>query len=195
MKYLNQLEYPHIPYPTDLNTPDSQMQKASVKEAGCGLCSLCMVVDQLTMKTLPLRRCVALSQKVKANLEVGTNMKILGPVVAEKYGLSYDTTDDIQVAVRHLRDGGCIIANVGGDQKDKDYIGLFSHGGHYITLISADDKEVCVLDPSWRIDKYEEEGRQGKVRMDGKFVYCSHEILDQDASSRSPRYYLFAREK
>ena len=99
------------------------------------------------------------------------------------------------MAVRHLRDGGCIIANVGGDQKDRDYIGLFSHGGHYITLISADDKEVCVLDPSWRIDKYEEEGRQGKVRMDGKFVYCSHETLDQDASSRSPRYYLFARKK
>lgn len=193
MKYLNQLEYPHLPYPTDMDTPDSHMQKASVKEAGCGLCSLCMVVDQLTMKNLPLRRCIDLSLQAGANREVGTNMKILGPVVAEKYGLSYDTTDDIQVAARHLHNGGCIIANVGGDQKESDYIGLFSHGGHYITLISADDKEFCVLDPSWREDKFQEEGRQGKVRMEGKFVYCSYEALDQDASSRSPRYYLFAR--
>ena len=50
-----------------------------------------------------------------------------------------------------------------------------------------------MLDPSWREGKYEEKGREGKVRMDGPFVYCPLETLDEDASSRSPRYYLFRR--
>lgn len=193
MNYLNQLEYPHIPYPTDTRTPDSPMQKASIKEAGCGLCSLCMVVDQLTMEELPLRQCIEMSLKLGANYAPGTDLEMLGPVVAERYDLTYSTTDDLETAVRHLQHGGRIIANVGGDQEEGQYTGLFSHGGHYITLISADDREFCVLDPSWRYDKYQEPGRENKVRMEGRFVYCPLELLDKDASSRSPRYYLFAR--
>lgn len=193
MRYINQLEYEHIPYPTDMKTPGSKMQQGDAKLAGCGLCSLCMVVDQLTMKNLPLRRCVQLSMKSRANHSVGTDMEILGPVVAEKYELDYGTTDDIREAVRYLQKGGRVIANVGGDRDNGSYIGVFSHGGHFITLISADDKEVCVLDPSWRPDKFDEPGRPGKVRLDGKFVYCSFDVLDKDAENRSPRYYLFSR--
>ena len=34
MKYLNQLEYPNLPYPTDTRAPDSPMRQASIKEAG-----------------------------------------------------------------------------------------------------------------------------------------------------------------
>ena len=44
-----------------------------------------------------------------------------------------------------------------------------------------------------RYDKYQEPGRENKVRVEGRFVYCPLELLDQDAASRSPRYYLFAR--
>lgn len=193
MKYLNQLEYSHIPYPTDTRTPDSPMQKASIKEAGCGLCSLGMVVDQLTMKSLPLRRAIALSLRAGANYAPGTDMKMLAPIVAEKFDLSFQTTDDIQAVVECLQHGGRVIANVGGDRDGGAYTGVFSHGGHYIVLISADDREICVLDPSWREDKFSEPGREGKVRVDGKFVYCSRQVLDKDAENRSPRYYLFAR--
>lgn len=192
MKYLNQLEYPNLPYPTDTRAPDSPMRQASIKEAGCGLCSLCMVVDQLTMEELTLHQCIDLSLKLGANYAPGTDMGIIGPVVAERYGLSYAVTDDLRTAVKHLQHGGRIIANVGGDQEG-GYTGLFSHGGHYITLISADDREFCILDPSWRYDKYQEPGRENKVRVEGRFVYCPLELPDQDAASRSPRYYLFAR--
>lgn len=193
MKYINQLEHEEIPYPTDIETPNSEFQKGNIKIAGCGLCSLCMVVDHLTLDELPLQDCIDLSCKLGANHGVGTDMRIIGPAVAERYHLGYRETDRIADAEDCLSRGGRVIANVGGDRDDGNYQGVFSHGGHFITLIASNQGEICVLDPSWRSDKFEEPGRPGKVRLDGKLVYCSSDILDRDADNRSPRYYLFWR--
>ena len=193
MKYLNQLEYPHIPYPTDVSNPDSKFVNMSIKEAGCGLCSLAMMVEHLTTKTISLKRLISLSIKNKANLTPGTNLKILGPIVADMFNLDFKTTNSIKTAMRHLQNGGSVIANVGGDREG--YTGVFSHGGHYIFLLSADKDSVCILDPSYKEGKYEEEGRQGKVRVDAPFVYCAPEVLAQDTDNRNPGFYLFARKK
>lgn len=193
MKYLNQLEYPHIPYPTGLDLDDSRFQKATIKEAGCGLCCLSMMVDQLTTKELPLEECIALSQANGANREIGTNMKILAPVVVEKFDLQYSTTDSIETALDCLHAGGRVICNVGGDRDDGAYVGLFSHGGHYILLVSENAGRVCVMDPSWREDKFQEPGREGKVSQDGVLVYCTTAQLARDSDNRSPAFYLFAR--
>lgn len=54
MKYINQLLYENMPYPTDVKNPDSPMKNGNIKRAGCGLCCLCMVVDRLTTQSLPL---------------------------------------------------------------------------------------------------------------------------------------------
>lgn len=191
MKYLNQLEYPHIPYPTDAGTPDSRFHELSIKEAGCGLCSLAMMVDRLTTKTISLKRLISLSIRHKANLHPGTDMKILGPVVADLFDLEYSTTNSIQKAIRHLKNGGSVIANTGGDREG--YTGVFSHGGHYILLLSADSEAVCVLDPSLKEGKYEEPGREGKVRVDGPFAYCAPDVLAKDTDNRNPGFYLFSR--
>ena len=83
MKYLNQLEYPSIPYPTDISHPGSPLNSGSVKEAGCGLCCLAMAVDRLTDQSVSLKKLVSLSVKHKANLLPGTDMEILGPVVGQ----------------------------------------------------------------------------------------------------------------
>lgn len=96
MKYLNQLDHPDIPYPTDAATEGSRFHDLSIKEAGCGLCSLAMMVDRLTTKTISLKRLIALSLKHKANLHPGTDMKILGPVVADLYDLDFSTTNRVK---------------------------------------------------------------------------------------------------
>ena len=113
MKYLNQLEYPSIPYPTDISHPGSPLNSGSVKEAGCGLCCLAMAVDRLTDQSVSLKKLVSLSVKHKANLLPGTDMEILGPVVARQFHLEYSTTESVRTAVRCLKRGGCVIANVG----------------------------------------------------------------------------------
>lgn len=192
MKYLNQLEYAHIPYPTDAGKPDSKFHNFSIKEAGCGLCCLAMMVDQLTTKSISLKKLISLSIKHKANLTPGTNMKILGPVVADLFNLEFSTTNSITKAMKHLKSGGSVIVNVGGDREG--YTGVFTHGGHYILLLAAvDSNTVCVLDPSLKEGKYEEPGREGKVRVDAPFAYCTPELLSIEAANRNPGFYLFSR--
>ena len=193
MKYINQLLYENVPYPTDAKNPDSPMLGGSIKRAGCGLCCLCMVVDCLTTQSLPLEECRDLALMHKANLDPGTDLKVLSPVIAQKYSLKYSSTNDSQEMIHCLQNGGCAIANVGGDRDDGNYIGVFSHGGHYITVISANEAELCILDPSLKDGKFEEDGRKGKVRVEGDFVYCDLKVLEQDTDNRSPSYYLFTR--
>ena len=191
MKYLNQLDYPTLPYPTDVSNPDSKFVHLFIKEAGCGLCCLAMMVDQLTNKSISLKRLISLSIKNKANLTPGTNLKIMGPVVAGLYDLEFQTTDSIKKAVKHLQNGGSVIANVGGDREG--YTGVFSHGGHYILLLSASKDTVCVLDPSLKDDKFDEPERQGKVRVDAPFAYCTPGLLEIETGNRTPGFYLFSR--
>ncbi len=193
MKYLNQLDYADVPYPTDVKNPDSPMKDGSIKRAGCGLCCLCMAVDRLTTESLPLLECRDLAVEHKANLDPGTDLEVLSPVIAEKFHLRYEPTDDLQKMIRFVQNGGCAIANVGGDRDDGQYTGVFSHGGHFVAVISADEKELCILDPSLKEGKFDEPGREGKVRVEGVFAYCAPSILDRDTDNRSPRYYLFSR--
>ena len=191
MKYYNQLEYPYIPYETDTQTKDSRFHKLTVKEAGCGPCCLCMAVDELTTKNLPLEHCLNLSRVHGANLEVGTTMEILAPVVAQAFDLQLTLSNNLQEVKEALQKGAKVICNVGGDREG--YIGVFSHCGHFILLVSCDEENFCILDPSAKEGKFSEEGRIGKVIQKGDFLYCAHDIVHKDVENRNPGYYIFAR--
>ena len=162
MKYINQLEHRDIPYEHNLDHGGVPEEKRNVAAAGCGPSCLCMMVDALTLSTYELTDCLKLSNEVGANREIGTSLKILGPVVAERFNLNYGETSDLNELKAHLAKGGLAIANSGGDREG--YTGVFTHGGHYILVVSADDNEACILDPSYKEGKYEEPGRDGKAR-------------------------------
>ena len=191
MIYLNQLDYPDMPYAHNVDHGGVPEGKDNVKTAGCGLCSLCMVIDQLTTKHLELADCVKLSQDNRANTHPGTNMRVLGPIGAEMFGMTYCNTNDKEEMLACLRTGGRVIANVGGDYEG--HVGLFSHGGHYIVVVSVEGDTLCILDPSYKEGKYEEEGRVGKARVDYPFVYCSVDALMEDVANRDPGFHLFKR--
>lgn len=191
MLYINQNDYPHIPYPTNLDEPESpSCLEGTVASSGCGLCSLMMIVDRLTVSSLTLEDALRLSHESNADRKVGTNLKILGPVIAQKYGLCFTTTSDMERLLSHLQNGGAAIANVGGDHDD--HIGVFSDVGHYITVLSYSDGELLILDPAYRLGKYTSPGREGKIRENGVFLYTSPEILLSDTENREPRFYLFS---
>lgn len=79
MFYINQQDYPHIPYPTNMRDPESSSAKnGTVASSGCGLCSMMMVLDRLTMEHPTLQEMIDLSIENQANMRVGTNMKIFG---------------------------------------------------------------------------------------------------------------------
>lgn len=192
MLYLNQLEYGDVPYPTNLNNPESDYARnGDVAKAGCGLCSLCMVVDRLTLEKLPLTECRDLSVSAGANHEPGTDMSILGAVIAGKYGLRFQATDDEDEMAACLHSGGAAIINTAGDRDG--HIGTFSDIGHYIVAISEADGEFALLDPSWRPDKYTQEPRRSLVRQAGTWLYACKEVIREDTRSKSHPYYLFSR--
>ena len=194
MLYLNQQDYPEIPYPNNISDPASKGATAgNIAAAGCGLCSMAMVVDHLTMSSLSLEEAVRLSVEVKANEKPGTDMKRFGLAAAEKFGLVMTMSDEVNDMIRCLQEGGRVIVNVGGDHDD--HIGTFSDVGHYITVIGYRNGEFCILDPAYRPTKYNTEvpNRQGKVREEGVFLYSTADVILADTENRSPRFYLFRR--
>ena len=196
MLFINQLEYPHIQYRTNVKregyTPE--MMKSSIKASGCGLCCSCMAVDILTDKSLSLEDAVKLSEECGANLGPGTSMPILAPVLAQRFGLDLSTSLDPCEVVEHLRRGGVAIALVGVPEGEK--IGLFSEEGHYILLVSTDGKQFCILDPYYKEDKFDIPERAGKVNFENKpFIYCDVDILHSQTHRPTVEYFLLSRAK
>ena len=193
MVYLNQKGYPHIHYMHGTSTGGVPKKYRNVGTSGCGLCSACMMVDRLTTQKLEIEEAVRLSEDNGANITAGTRMAILGPVLAEKYSLTFEMTKSTEKVVDCLQRGGCVIINVGGDHDD--YKGVFSNGGHYIMAVSTDGETICTLDPSWTSSKMHTPEREGKVLEDPPFLYCSLKVLEEDTANRETPFYLFMRKK
>ena len=118
---------------------------------------------------------------------------IAGSAFAEKLGFKLEMTDNAELVRGCLRTGGAVVVHSGGDREG--YIGVFTHGGHYVTLINEEpDGRIAVLDPSYKVGKYEEEGRKGKVEVKNGYIgLCDLSVLAKDAENRSPGFYLFWR--
>lgn len=192
MKYISQLDYAHLIYNHNMNNGGPKPGRNTVATSGCGLCSACMIVGLLTPKELTVEEAVRLSENNGANLQIGTDMKVLGPIVADKFNLAYAETDSGEELLEHLRKGSAAIVHVGGDREG--HKGIFSNVGHYIVAVSANGNEVCILDPGgMREGKFEEEWRRDKVRLDLPFVYCDIKDLLDDTANRKPGFHLYSR--
>ncbi len=110
MKYVNQLEYPDVPYLTRISLEGEEREKGkstTIKSSGCGLCSSVMVAHRLIPNcNFELEDALQLSYDAKANLNVGTNYKYYAPAFAEKMNFRLETTDDIERLRYCLRTGG-----------------------------------------------------------------------------------------
>ena len=197
MKYINQLDYPYWLYVTKTKMEGEAREKGkttTIESSGCGLCSAVMVADRLLPNCdFDLKAAVQLSYDTGSNGAAGTSSATFIPALAEKMGFVYERTNEIEKLVNCLQTGGAAIVNVGGDHDG--YIGLFSHGGHYIAAVGVEpDGRIAILDPSYKENKYEEEGRAGKVEMKNKVIaLCSPETLAADCANRSTPYNLFWR--
>lgn len=190
MIYIDQKQYAHVPYYNRADLGGPLPGRGTVATSGCGMCCLCMAVDHLTMESLAIEEAVRLAESSGANKGNGTSLRVLAPVVAERFGLRYQGSDSREDVVACLRSGGRVIANAAGDRDGKP--GLFSHRQHYILLISTDGEQVCILDPYLYEGKFEEEGRAGKVRQEGVFLYCSLDTLMANVIDRY-RFHLLMR--
>lgn len=197
MKYVNQLEYRHLPYitRTEMEGEDFERgQRSTVASSGCGLCSAIMVADRLIPDCeFSVEEAVELSYKCEANHRKGTDYERFAPAFAEKFGLDFEMTSDPERLRFCLRTGGAAVLHSKGDRDG--YIGVFTHGGHYIAAISEErDGRIAILDPSLKEGKYEEEGRIGLVELKNEVVaVCDMEVLVKDTETAKFSFYLFWR--
>ena len=193
MRYVNQLDYAHVPYLAEVKNPNAtpERRNRTVALSGCGICSAVMIVDLLTTHTLSVEECVEIAYECEANWSVGIDMLLLAPTIAEKYGLTYEKTEDPAVAVAHLQRGGKIIAHMGVPEGKK--VGLFTNGGHYVVLCATDGKRFSVLDPSYTPEKFEIPERAGRVDTSkAPFLFCDIDIFHAETRGEGRiKYHLF----
>lgn len=186
MKYYNQRNYPHIPYPSEA------FPEESISSAGCGAVCCAMLVENLREENFPPEEAARFALEVGARDNDGTDMRILGPIIAQKYGFSYHESNDIDEVLDFLSQGkGFIIANSGGNKED--YVGIFTRGGHYILLTAARGRVIEVLDPSLWPEKFSIPGRKEKIFWVGDRIYCDASFIEEDCNNRDPGFYFFGR--
>ena len=195
MRYVSQLDYPDFPYPTRTDHPeDPRGPQTTVKTSGCGLCCAVMVADRLLPdSTFDVPDAVALALECGANHNVGTDMMLFYKPFCGKTGLTGAIGNEIDDVISCLRTGGCVIANVAVRE---GYEAAFTKSAHYIVVFAeTPDGRFAVLDPSrFKPGKLDDAIASGRVEVDGKIAYCTHQVLDEDAEARFPhKFFLFWR--
>ncbi len=184
----NQKNYSN-PYPGPGNP------NATIASSGCGPTAISMVVEGLTgQKFDPVDSC-AYSTEVGARATSGTNMKVLSPKVAEKFGLTYSTSSSEDDIISKLTAGNtAVIANSAGDGSVSGWRRLTgpenTHGGHYFVIGDYQDGRFKIYDPA--PGKHSSGARKEKVieNSDGTFS-ISKDDIDKETKKRNPNYYIF----
>ncbi|MBR2670300.1 MAG: hypothetical protein IKE36_10965 [Solobacterium sp.] len=217
MKFVNQLDYPHLMYKIgskrDYDYYLANKERidackfdhinfqpgmkpvesiATVERAGCGLCCAVMVADRLTPNSkFTLEDAIELSYASHANEGIGTEFDPFAPAFAEKMNYEYKGSNDLDELDQWLAAGGAAVVKVAGDRRD-GHIGVFSNGWHYITaLYKRPDGRYALLDPYLYDGKYDEDGKQGLVEVDGVLLYTNAEVLLEESKLFDPRFYMF----
>lgn len=85
--------------------------------------------------------------------------------VADTFNIGYEETYRLDDVVNLLRNNHYVVASCGN--------GLFTTGGHFITIVGIDGDTLKIYDPYLYSGKFETSTRRGKVRVSGNTVYCS----------------------
>ena len=183
LKYVNQLDYPDMSYPTRFDREDREYGKnTTVATSGCGLASSVMVAHYLLENcNFEIEVAVNLSIENGANHGIGTDYKIYSKAFAQKMGITVESNRDIEHLKECIKNGSAAVVHCFKRPND-NYIPLFTKSGHYIALIGiAPDGRAVVLDPSYEKGKYDIEGRNGRAEViEDKVVLCDFNDLARE---------------
>ena len=199
MRYVNQRKYPHMLYVTrqTMDEPNREHGRTTtIHSSGCGLCAAMMVADRLLPHyEFELSDAIELAYEVKANLRIGTDYEIYAPAFAEKLGLRYKMTGDVEEMRNCVRTGGAAVVLVGRGKYDNGERGLFTKSGHYLTVINEEcDGRLAILDPAYEPDRYSDPKWDGLGEVKHNYVVLSNpKILHGETEGKPGPYYLFWR--
>lgn len=182
MYYYNQEHYNSVGY----DNPNTK-KKETIKTSGCGVCSSCMVFNNLAGKEL-----YTVAQMAKFSLShgcrdnYGTNVKkLLTELCKANKGFSFTTTTDENKLVSHLKKGGMAIANQG------NVYNVFSTAGHFVVAYKMKGKNIQVLDPQMYSGKYDAYSRPKRiVKKTDTGCIINVTQMGKATADRNPAYYL-----
>lgn len=184
MYYYNQNNYGSVPYPRPSD------KSATVKSGGCGVCSACMVMNNLAGKELySVRQMAEFSIKNGARDNAGTNVKtLLSALCKANPDFSYKTSNSSLDLVNHLKKGGMAICNQG------DVYNVFSTAGHFVVAYRMSGNNIEVLDPQMYSGKYDAYRRpQRIVKKTEHGCIVSVKEMVRATADRSPAYFLISK--
>ncbi len=199
MRYENQRKHPHMLYVTRTSLEEKEREygkTTTMKSSGCGLCAGVMMVDRLLpCYEFSLEDAIQLSYDSDANRVVGTSYIRFGPALAEKFNLRYKMSDKLEDLLDCVRTGGCAVVLVGRGKYDNGERGLFTKGGHYMTVISQEsDGRLAILDPAYEPTRYSDPQWEGLVEVKHDcVVLCDPQILHGETEGKTGPYFLFWR--
>ena len=85
--------------------------------------------------------------------------------VADTFNIGYEEAYRLDDVVNLLRNNHYVIVSCGN--------GLWTTGGHFITIVGIDGDTLKIYDPYLYSGKFETSTRRGKVTVSGNTVYCS----------------------
>ncbi len=173
--YYNQMDskWSNHPYPS-ANHPS-----ATVGTSGCGTTCAAMVVSSCKEIIKPDIMSDISMENGYRGLE-GTSDGLFS-YVSNRWGIEMKTLHSSFEAHQACKEGYFVVICCGA--------GLWTTGGHYILAVGANDTEIEIYDPYLYNGKFNQLGRQGKVRLEGVSAWV--EINTFKANSNAQRFYAF----
>lgn len=159
--------------------PSANHPSATVGTSGCGTTCAAMVVSSCKEIIRPDTMSDISMKNGYRGLE-GTSDGLFS-YVSNRWGIEMKTLHSSFEAHQACKEGYFVVICCGA--------GLWTTGGHYILAVGANDTEIEIYDPYLYNGKFNQLGRQGKVRLDGVSAWV--EINTFKANSNAQRFYAF----
>lgn len=152
---------------------------ATTGSSGCGPTCAAMVVSSCKEIIRPDTMC-DISKQQGYRVSGGTSDGLFS-YVANRWGIEMKRLHSSFEAHQACKEGYFVIICCGS--------GLWTTGGHYILAVGATDTDIEIYDPYLYAGKFNRNGRQGKVRLEGTSAWV--EINTFKASSNARTFFAF----
>lgn len=152
---------------------------ATVKSSGCGTTCAAMVVSSTKEIIYPDAMSDISIQNGYRDLE-GTSDGLF-TYISQRWGIEMKRVYSSFEAHQACKEGYYVVIACGS--------GLWTTNGHYILAVGANETDIEIYDPYLYSGKFEQNGRNGKVRLEGNSAWV--EINTFKANSNAQRFFAF----
>ena len=155
--------------------PSQELPGATIKSGGCGVTCAAMVVSSSKEIVRP-DTMGDIARQNGFRLNGGTAWELF-PYVAQRWGLETREVKSSYEALEACKDGYFVVILCSA--------GLWTTGGHYILAVGARGDQIEIFDPYLYAGKFNRNGRQGKVSVEGNSCFVQIDTFKQNSEAHA----------